>query len=369
MKKATLFLLIFSLKTTLLFITVLLFPFCTATDIKINNPYQSINWENAEQHKANFHTHTVRSDGSLNPQVVVDEYHDMGYSILAITDHNEVTYPWTAFSSMKPSNTSLGRLKENPDRYEQPLVFEDRNPSDLHMIAIQANEVSAPHHTGSFFNGFNDRQETEEESWQGIADQGGIGIVFHPGRYQTRNPEKYSSQWYVNQFLNFPHLIGLEVYNQGDRYPNDRILYDSILTELMPQRNLWAFSNDDMHGRKALGRNWNVFPLSEHSSGSVRNAMQEGCFYYIYAPLGHAGPEPLSIQSIKVDQKKGSVTIVASNAKEFLWISGEDTLQRGMNNSIHVNDYNEIKGYIRAEIWGEGKSVLGTQPFGLEELH
>jgi hypothetical protein len=82
--------------------TILLFQFCTSPEIKINNPYQSINWENAEQHKANFHTHTVRSDGILNPQVVADEYHAMGYSILAITDHNEVTYPWTAFSSMEP---------------------------------------------------------------------------------------------------------------------------------------------------------------------------------------------------------------------------------------------------------------------------
>ncbi len=339
---------------------------CTENNLQIHNPYQSIDWENTEQHKANFHTHTVRSDGSLNPQVVVDEYHAMGYSILAITDHNEVTYPWTEFSSMEPSSTSLRRLEENPDRYEEPFVFENRNPDSLGMIAIQSNELSAPHHTGSFFNAFNDRQETEEDSWQGIADQGGIGVVFHPGRYQHRNPEKYSAKWYVEKFIEFPHLIGLEIYNQGDRYPNDRILYDSLLTELMPDRNLWAFSNDDMHGRNALGRNWNVFPLSELTSGSVRNAMQNGSFYYMYVPLGHEGPEHPSIQSIKVDQRKGIITISASNAKEFLWISGEDTLQRGMNNSIKVSDYHEIKGYVRAEIWGEGASVLGTQPFGLE---
>lgn len=54
--------------------------------------------------------------------------------------------------------------------------------------------------------------------------------------------------------------------------------------------NLWAFSNDNMHGGNALGRNWNVFPLSELSSSSVKNAMQEGCFYYIHAPMGHEGP-------------------------------------------------------------------------------
>lgn len=365
MKKADLSFLTSSLKTAVPFMTVMLFQFCTSPGVEINNPYQSIDWENAVQHKANFHTHTVRSDGSLNPQVVVDEYHAMGYSILAITDHNEVTYPWTAFSAMEPSSTSLGRLEENPDRYEQPFVFEDRDPSALQMIAIQANEVSAPHHTGSFFNGFNDRQDTEEDSWQGIDDQGGIAIVFHPGRYQTRDPEKYSSHWYVEQFLRFHHLIGLEIYNQGDRYPNDRILYDSLLTQLMPQRNLWAFSNDDMHGRNALGRNWNVFPLFELTADNVKNAMQEGGFYYIYAPMGHEGPTPPSIQAVEVDERKGSITIEAMHAREFLWISGEDTLQRGENNSIQITDYNELKDYVRAEIWGDGESITGTQAFGV----
>lgn len=358
-----------SLSAFLFFFIVIFFTGCTDNNLQINNPYQSIDWENAKQHKANFHTHTVRSDGSLNPQVVVDEYHAMGYSILAITDHNEVTYPWTEFSSMKPSGTSLRRLEENPDRYEEPFVFENRDPDSLGMIAIQANELSAPHHTGSFFNAFNDRQETEEESWQGIADQNGIGVVFHPGRYQDRNPVKYSSKWYGEKFLEFPHLIGLEIYNQGDRYPNDRILYDSLLAQLMPHRSIWAFSNDDMHGRNALGRNWNIFPLTELTDGNVRKAMQNGSFYYMYVPMGHEGPEHPSIQSIKVDQRKGIITLSANNAKEFLWISGEDTLQRGMNNSIQVNDYNSLKGYVRAEIWGEGESVLGTQPFGLEETN
>lgn len=369
MKKANFSSLIYLLKATAFLVSIALLHACNSPTLKINNPYQSIEWDRVVQHKANLHTHTVRSDGSLNPQVVVDEYHDMGYTILAITDHNEVTYPWTEFSSMEPSNTSLNRLAENPDRYEQPFVFEDRSPADLGMIAIQANELSAPHHTGSFFNAFNDRQENEEDSWQGIADQGGIGVVFHPGRYQNRNPEKYSTAWYTEKFLEFPHLVGLEIYNQGDRYPNDRILYDSLLLQLMPQRNLWAFSNDDMHGRNALGCNWNVFPLSELTADNVRDAMQQGSFYYVYAPTGQQGPVAPSIQSVSVDQKQSTITISAINATEFLWISGEDTLQRGVNNSIHLNDYNHVKGYVRAEIWGEGESIVGTQPFGLETIN
>ena len=57
----------------------------------IKNPYEGVDWENLQQYKANFHTHTTRSDGRLNPDTVVDLYHALGYHILAITDHNEVT--------------------------------------------------------------------------------------------------------------------------------------------------------------------------------------------------------------------------------------------------------------------------------------
>lgn len=338
---------------------------CNQNRIHIHDPYQSVNWENTVHHKANLHTHTVCSDGSLNPQTVVDRYHQLGYTILAITDHNLVTYPWTEFTTLEPSEHSINRKAEDSTRYQQPFIFENRNPDSLGMIAIQANELSAPHHTGSFFNAFNNRQENEEDSWQGIADQGGVGVVFHPGRYQQRNPEKYSAKWYVDKFIEFPHLIGLEIYNQGDRYPNDRILYDSLLTELMPERNLWAFSNDDMHGSNALGRNWNVFLLSELTSEGVKNAMEAGTFYWVYAPLGHEGPNPPIITEINVNPKESTIVIQAMETNEFLWISGEDTIQRGTNNTLDLKQFDELKRYVRAELIGNGSAIAGTQPFGI----
>ena len=232
-------------------ITIGLFQFCSSPQIQIHNPYQSIDWENTEQHKANFHTHTVRSDGSLNPQVVVINTIPWGTASWPLQIIMKL-HIRDGFFSMVPSSKSIGRLEENPDRYEEPFVFENRDPEALQMIAIQANEVSAPHHTGSFFNAFNDRQENEEDSWQGIADQGGIGVVF-PGQISTKKSCEIPASWYVSKFLDFPHLVGLEIYNQGDRYPNDRNLYDSLLTELMPDRNLWAFSKRRYAWKKGLG--------------------------------------------------------------------------------------------------------------------
>jgi hypothetical protein len=50
----------------------------------IQNPYAEVDWANHQRYKANFHTHTTRSDGRMNPQTVVDKYHALGYEILAI---------------------------------------------------------------------------------------------------------------------------------------------------------------------------------------------------------------------------------------------------------------------------------------------
>lgn len=147
----------------------------------------------------------------------------------------------------------------------QDFVFENRDPSSLGIIVIQANELSRHNHIGSFFNGHNGPaykedvsfEITERQSLKAAADSNGIAMLYHPGRYnQTVN-------WYISLYEDFPHLIGQELYNQGDRYPSDRQLWDSILNATMPHRPVWGYSNDDMHIAEHIGRNWNVLILPE----------------------------------------------------------------------------------------------------------
>jgi len=40
-------------------------------------------------HKANFHTHTTTSDGDTELPTRCEQYRDAGYSVLAITDHEQ----------------------------------------------------------------------------------------------------------------------------------------------------------------------------------------------------------------------------------------------------------------------------------------
>ena len=326
---------------------------------QISNPYDVVDWETHVHYKANFHTHTTNSDGRLNPHTVVDRYHQLGYDILAITDHNEVTWPWTAFAEIKPSSRTLERMDSAPETMPKNREFENRDPVELQMVDIQGNELSNHHHMGSFFNDFNGSR-TEEESLVATESNNGITMLYHPGRYN--NP----IVWYVDLYERHDHLIGLEVYNQADRYPQDRLIWDSILTVTMPDRPVWGYSNDDMHITPHIGRNWNILILPELNSEQVRYGMENGLSYFIYAPEGHDGPAPPAIESVMVNNRRGTIEIIATGYDSIQWISGGVTISEGT--TFNLEEVDEEINYVRAVLSGTGGTITGLQPFGIRFL-
>jgi hypothetical protein len=345
---------------TTVFVSAILFTGCHS-GWEIQNPYEQVDWESHHAFKANFHTHTTRSDGRMNPQSVVDRYHQLGYQILSVTDHNEVTWPWTGFASLDPSERSRERLEEG--QLEEPdLNYENRDPQQMGILAIEGNELSRHHHMGSYFNNHNGT-ETEEESLEATKVKNGLTMLNHPGRYTGKNPEIYTVDWYTGLFSRYDHLVGMEVYNQGDRYPSDRELWDDILAEMMPDRPVWGFSNDDMHSGYKLGFNWNVMLMAELTEPELRKAMEEGRFYYVYAPEGHEGKAPPVIQQVQVNPRKGIIRIDATGQDSIRWISAGDVVHKG--NLLNLKEIPEIDGYVRAEIYGPGAIITGIQPFGI----
>lgn len=310
----------------------------------IQDPYASVDWDRHGRYKANFHTHTTMSDGAAPPEEVIDGYRELGYAILAITDHDTL---------------GPGRDREHPERSSSTWPWQKygRNPEALGMFAVQGNEISRVHHMGSYFNDYGDAEvKSEQEAIEEIGRRGGLAMLFHPGRY------KRPVEWYVDMYRRYDHLVGLEVYNQGDRYPEDRKTWDAILTEIMPTRAVWGFSNDDMHSPETqLGRNWSIMLLPELSADWVRRAMKEGLFYFVYAPEGHDGPTPPVIRSVTVDARAGTIEVQASGHDSVEWISEGKTVHQGER--LSLADLPEIGIYFRAAIHGPGGTVAGTQPF------
>ncbi|MBD3420198.1 MAG: hypothetical protein GF398_08800 [Chitinivibrionales bacterium] len=295
------------------------------------NPYADVSWAACGRYKANLHTHTTESDGNMSPGEVIDAYAGAGCKVLALTDHNKNTWPWSSWG---------------------------RTPSGVGMIGISGCEASIHDHLNTLYSDYNGSRPTIEASITQAANDGGLAQINHPGRYNR------SVSWYVNLFEQYDNLFGIEVYNQGDRYSGDRELWDDILSRMMPQRPVWGTSNDDLHRISHLGRNWQVLltPGGRLDSVSIRGAIVKGAFYACYDMSGN-GADVVELDSFEV--ARGAVRVFAHCAGDSIhWISdGVDIHQGGEIALSHAS----LGSYLRAVIYGNNGARTLTQPIGLDK--
>jgi len=210
------------------------------------NPYEGVDWAAWGQYKANLHTHTTRSDGKLTPAATAELYRSKGYRILALTDHETVTYPWTNFGV---------------------------NPQALGMVAIQGAELYTEAHLNSFFSDIV-RIPMAGDALVAAGAKGGLIVLNHPNSFTAKDPP-----WFEALYRTYDHFIGLETFNGGEILVNGFPYWDIILDDLMPDRPVWGFANDDMHETSQAGFNWNVFVLPALTEAETRKAMETGRFY------------------------------------------------------------------------------------------
>ena len=93
---------------------VTLLASCRETGVTItNDPYAGIEWGNVLHLKSSLHVHTVNStiehgpeEGTtVTPAEQISRYEELGYDVLAITDHDYVTYPWSEYG--KPDSQMI----------------------------------------------------------------------------------------------------------------------------------------------------------------------------------------------------------------------------------------------------------------------
>lgn len=349
-------------------LAIALFTMCNQNNAPLLtvNPYENVNWDESSHHKANFHAHTTQTDGNYSPHEVVDKYHQMGYTILAITDHDRVIYPWTSFSELRDD-------------------YENRDPDELGMLAVVGNELSRHHHTLSLFTDFKAQSRDLNEVLKNQADHSrdALAVLAHPAMHWPRQFDTGGEltdtvvSHYVNYYQRHKHLIGMEIHN-GTRpmteYPLDRALWDNLLKVLMPNRPVWGFATDDLHASVQYGRDWVVLPLADLSTGAARDALQNGAFYFSSIRLseGDAPNKELTpvIESIVHNKRKGTITIEARvnegllTDESFHWISDGEVIHKGPE--LPYRKVSGLGSYVRAEIYGDGGTTY-TNPFGFVE--
>ncbi len=303
-----------------------------AQETVIRNPYEHLEWPTCKQHKTHLHTHTTESDGSMTPNEVIDQYAANGYTILSITDHNKNTWPWSRWNQY---------------------------PDSLDMLAISGCEASNHHHLNSFFCDYNGMYSNIDSSLNYIARQNGLAQINHPGRYLK------DISWYMNLYNTYDFLIAIEVYNQGDRYKTDRTSWDELLVRLMPERPVWATSNDDLHDAGHFGKNYQIMLINDTvlTRDMFRKSFQDGCFYACHDMSG-TGKNVVLPDSIIVN--KQIINVYADCPPSNIhWISNGKDICQGA--SFRVGSLEQPGTYVRPVIYGKNGARTLIQPFGLSK--
>ena len=353
----------------ILVVLLLLFTNYPSKKDSFINPYDGIDWRTVQYFDANLHTHTTYSDGRYDPHQAIDKYHKLDYHILALTDHDRdhhsarptTLYPWTSL------NDIYFEIKDkNHRRYDTTFAaraneeWQNRNPEQLGMIAVEGSELSAGHHMGSYLSNYAGANRDEHVSFNEIGERGGLAVFFHPGRYDR------DAEWYINFYQMYPHVIGQEIYNSVDQFPMDREKWDHILHYLMPDRPVWGFANDDTHVTLQFGLNRNIFLLPELTIDNVREAMVTGQMY-MFIPVERGDRSDVQVRGVASERGRIQLSL-DGDVTEIQWITHDPaTTESNMFHTgptLHIDDVPLSATFVRAVILSN-RGRTYTQPFGI----
>jgi len=343
----------------------------------ISNPYENVDWGAWGQYRSALHTHTTNSDGAQSKSAMVIDHYNKNFDILAITDHDVLNANWTvgggAMSSADRDAIEAGAYTRNGRT----------NPNGMIEVPF-TNEVSRTDHINAFFTDVPAGAAGYDTNLINIAKKigsaGGLSHLNHPGRFTggatggdsgaaaSNNPAQIAKC--VDLFKAEPTCVGMEIINKDDNESrSDRILWDNILKEMMPERPVWGFSNDDAHSTGAVGFAWNTHLMPALTADAFRTSTETGAFYGVtridrrenVSAMNLSNPTP-EILGITVE---GTViTITAKNTTAIEWIA--DGVKIATGASIDVSQNSGVNSYVRAHL-KSSTGVAYTQPFGVAE--
>ena len=269
-----------------------------------------VNW-----YRANMHCHTTVSDGHYTPEEIKKAYKDMGYSIVAYTDHeiikthNDLTDDeFLAITSSEYSITDSAlafEIKEGEymdawkARKTIHLGVYSKDPCNVFHPATDEGAFNywksqGKDMTGASCDGYQRVYTVESinETIKRLGENGFLVALNHPN--WSLND--------MNDYLNFEGLWSLEILN----YATERIsgaeycpyIYDHMVRN-GKNRNLFCNMGDDNHNRggsfdHSFGGS-TIIGAKELEYSQVMNALEKGEFYCA------SGKNPPKIYSLYVE--------------------------------------------------------------------
>ena len=251
-------------------------------------------------YKANLHTHSTVSDGRLSPEELKKAYKDLGYSILAYTDHDvmisqmhlrdEEFLPLIGIE-YDVNRNSDGPLSEGNTCHFGFIALDENMDTQIlwhrekyvpnaakHSIPLVKFDESVPDYERTY------TPECITEMMRAGRDANFFVIYNHP----TWSQESY------NQYISYDGMHAMEIVNNisnagtsGVFEYNDRV-YDDMLRA---GKRIFCIAADDAHAKYApgtprcdIGGAYIMVKAERLDYPSVAKALKEGNFYSSEGP-------------------------------------------------------------------------------------
>lgn len=202
--------------------------------------------------RCQFHAHTTNSDGEPSPAELCDHYADLGFDVLAITDHWHVTGVDHERIVVIPSSELTA---DAPTAHDEAEV--------LALGVAELPEAMEPFPTVEAL-----------AAW--IVEKGGVPFLCHP----------YWSGLRAEDVLAAPSLAGIEIWNGGSEVMQGNGLSTAHWDDVLQQgRMVTGLATDDCHTPgEDSGFGWTWVLARERSEAAVIEALASGRFYASSGP-------------------------------------------------------------------------------------
>ena len=372
----------------------------------ITSPYDTVDWDNWKQYKASLHSHTDASDGGQSIEESVKSHYDLGFQILAITDHAVIGKQWNEVPDMVP----LYRLfKFERTGMRDPVVLTDEEREQIINGTYESAERDALAEklgydlggmmevTGGceangatpindcHINTFNTETSRAKMGLYGdfetvvkdCEEDGGYSFLDHTGEYvgrwkedEWRAYEPFYANKFANIFLNYDSCVAFDV--NSTRY--DSVIWDQVLMLTIPKgRNVPGIAFSDSH-QKGEDNDWafTMMIMPELTQEAYEECMLSGAWFnvgrvdtlYLGDDFNGTGNLPPAVSRVDVDNENDTISFTGSEFDNVQWISNGKIIAEGKGlTSIDLNDYEDVLGcYVRFQITGPG-GILYSQPF------
>lgn len=324
-------------------------------------------------YKANLHCHTRHSDGSAFCDDMARRYEELGFRILAMSDHDaygdqdggvyypefqkdQVVHDWDGDGVLHETREYRSGVEAYVRDYSKPgPEWVTRNwqlyrPGEFVVFNSLESSFGHPH-----CNCIEPPPGRIPRPREGLGfvkwckDNGGVVFLNHPGVFAA-NP---------TTFLDGPEtqtVDGLEVMNgctardnRKGNNPHGRLgfaedVWDQYLNE---GRQLWGFANDDAHAADPAvfcgpASAWNVVWAKELTKASVLDSLRHGAFY---ATCGvEVDRIEITAETLTVHSPNAThIAVIGDGGRELVRVDGQEIRYRldGSEEWLRVKLWND----------------------------